>query len=45
MAIIQNNPSKVTNVYHEVKIMYLFEIQSLDKPYKYKSGQFLHFHS
>ena len=42
MAIVKKYPSKVINIYNKIQGVYTLEIQSLDKPYKYKSGQFLH---
>jgi ferredoxin-NADP reductase len=42
MAIIKKYPARVVNIINPIEGVYTLEFESLGKPFKYESGQFLH---
>lgn len=42
MAIVKKYPAKVVSIHNSVEDVYTLEFESLDKPFKYYPGQFLH---
>jgi NAD(P)H-flavin reductase len=42
MAIVKKYPAKVVTINNCVKGVYTLELESLDKPFKYEPGQFMH---
>jgi len=42
MAIVKKYPAKVIAIYNSIQGVYTLEFESLDKPFKYSPGQFLH---
>lgn len=42
MAIVKKYPAKVVAIHNSIEGVYTLEFESLDKPFKYSPGQFLH---
>jgi len=42
MAIVKKYPARIVGISNQIKGVYTIELKSLDKPFKYDPGQFLH---
>lgn len=42
MAIVKKYPAKVVDIQSTIKGIYTIELESLDKPFRYEPGQFMH---
>lgn len=43
MAIVKKYPAIIQSIHNNIQGVYTLELKSLDKPFKYEPGQFLHF--